>query len=67
MTKAQAVRDAAIALHAAITDAVAAGSAVQWPRRLEELPAIAVSDTARVPEAEPAPKSRRKRSAPDAE
>lgn len=67
MTKAQAVRDAALALHAAITEAVSAGCAVQWPRRAEDLPAIAVSDTARVPEAVPAPKPRRKKSAPDAE
>lgn len=40
-----AVRVAATALHAAIAEAHGAGLTVAWPRRFEDLPAIAISET----------------------
>lgn len=64
-----AVRDAAQALHLAITDAREAGLYVAWPSSPEGLPGIAVSETKRVADRDPAaaPPVRRKsmRLAPD--
>lgn len=69
MTHAEKIRDAAKALHVAIAEGAAAGLTVQWPRRADELPAIAVSETSPRPATVPVepPKSRKKKSAPDAE
>jgi hypothetical protein len=43
--KEKAVREAAAALQTAILDARAAGLSVTWPRRFEDLPFIAISET----------------------
>jgi hypothetical protein len=43
----KAVRDAAAALHEAITDARAAGLVVGWPLRVDGLTTMAISETAK--------------------
>lgn len=43
----KAVREAATTLHASIEAARAAGYAVTWPMRSNDLPRIAISDTAK--------------------
>ncbi|MBX4944639.1 hypothetical protein [Rhizobium binae] len=43
----QRVREAAAALHDAITDARSEGLTVTWPRTVDDLPSIAVSETAK--------------------
>lgn len=43
--KEKAVRDAAASLHSAIADARKAGFAVVWPRTVEGLASIAISET----------------------
>lgn len=55
MSAADKVREAASALAAAISQAQSAGYVVTWPRRAVDLPAIAVSATARALESEAAP------------
>ena len=57
----QRVREAATALHDAITQARADGLHVTWPRTIDDLPSIAVSETAKAksaPAAEPKPKTK---------
>ena len=51
--KEKAVRDAAASLHAAIVDARKAGFAVVWPRAVDGLTSIAISETGKVAPAEP--------------
>ena len=53
MSKEKAVRDAAVALFDAIGAARKAGFVVAWPHSAEGLPAIAISETAKVEQAEP--------------
>ncbi|NGO50426.1 hypothetical protein [Allomesorhizobium camelthorni] len=43
----QAVRDAATALHEAISDACTAGLVVGWPLRVDGLTTMAISETAK--------------------
>lgn len=66
-----AVREAATALHQAITAAEAAGLKVSWPYNAAGLPAIAISDTGHsLAAASPPPKPTRRKapkSAPDAD
>lgn len=50
MDKEQAVRDAALALKTAITEAAAAGYRVEWPGKADDLDRIAVSSTSKVVE-----------------
>lgn len=52
-TKEKAVRDAAVALHKAISDAKSAGLAVLWPSSPEGLAGIAISETGEVKADEP--------------
>lgn len=62
------VREAALALMIAIGEARAAGYVVQWPRRPEDLPRIAVSATGAVkPEPKPKVKLNYSKPAPAAE
>lgn len=60
MSHAVKIRDAAKALHAAITEGAAAGLIVQWPRRADDLPAIAVSKTAPRPATVPVEPAKKK-------
>lgn len=65
-----AVREAATALHQAITAAEAAGLKVVWPYNARGLPAIAISDTGQSLAASAPPKPTRRKapkSAPDAD
>jgi hypothetical protein len=48
----QAVRDAAVVLSAAITEAVAAGYRVAWPNNAAGLDTIAISETGAVKQPE---------------
>lgn len=52
--KEKAVREAAAALHLAFVDARKAGLTITWPRSVEGLAALAVSETAKAEPAEPA-------------
>jgi hypothetical protein len=51
----QAVRDAASALKAAISAATSVGYRVEWPSRVEDLDAVAVSETAAVAQPQETP------------
>lgn len=54
------VREAAGALHKAISEARAAGYAVVYPATVEGLPGIAISETAKVQPSKVAPKAEAK-------